>query len=192
MEINAPGIVALNRPRSKIQAQVQAPVSALAQAIPRVYGYFYPRVGGNVALAEDLTQETMLAAVRAGGAPEHHDQQLPWLFHIARNKLIDHYRKEARRRESFGHEVADEAEHLEPGLPDLDLESLPVREEVIETLGRLKPRHRIAIILKYLDGCDTREVAEAMFLSESATTSLLSRARSAFRTIWIERNGDRR
>lgn len=190
MAITAPGFVTLKPPRSMAQSETAAAEHQLVQSIPRIYGYMYPRVGGDAALAEDLTQETLLAAVRAGSMPASHDQQMPWLFRIARNKLIDHYRAHGRHNQAFGHDQLDP--ETAPGLPDLDLESLPVREEVIATLATLNPRHRIAIILKYLDGLPTTEVAQAMFLSESATTSLLTRARDAFRVSWIERNGDNR
>lgn len=186
----APGFAALKPSRSIAQPDTAVAEHQLVQSIPRLYGYFYLRVGGDSSLAEDLTQETLLAAVRAGSMPTNHDQQLPWLFHIARNKLIDHYRVQGKRREKFGHDQLDA--ETAPGLPDLDLESLPVREEVIAILAILNPRHRSAIILKYLDGLTTAEVAQAMFLSESATTSLLSRARDAFRSTWIERNGESR
>src|SRR5690606_32261800 len=54
-------------------------------ALPRIYGYFIPRVGGRVAVAEDLTQETMLAAVRTDRGPESADMVIPWLYGIARH-----------------------------------------------------------------------------------------------------------
>ena len=47
-------------------------------------------------------------------------------------------------------------------------------------------------MLRYFDGCPVAEVAQALFLSETATQSLLARARNAFRAAWIERNGDER
>ncbi len=193
MELAAPGTIVLNPTKEKAESSPHhAPTAALAEAIPRIYGYFYPRVGGDRALAEDLTQDTMLAAVRSGAAPEGADDRMRWLFHISRNRLIDHYRRQTRERSAFGRRVDDDDPGVQPGLPDLDLESLPVREEVIATLAELNPRYRAAIVLKYLDGCDVAAVAAALFLSESATQSLLARARNAFRSIWLQRNGDHR
>lgn len=182
-------------PSPKAMQQSQAPPRPfveLADALPRLYGYFYPRVGGHRATAEDLTQDTMLAAVRSGNSPESPDELMPWLFHIARNKLIDHYRKQDRERRNLGVRVDEDDPSVQPGLPDLDLESLPIREEVIATLAELNPRYRGAIVLRYFDGCDVASVAQALFLSESATQSLLARARNAFRSVWIARNGDAR
>ncbi len=193
MAIAAPGTVVLNPAKNRTDATGHHPPTlALAEAIPRLYGYFYPRVGGNRALAEDLTQDTMLAAVRSGAAPEDTADRICWLFHIARNKLIDHYRRTGRERDSLGSRVAIDDPGEQPGLPDLDLESLPIREEVIATLAELNPRFRAVIVLRYFDGCDVATVAQALFLSPSAAESLLARARNAFRSTWLQRNGDAR
>src|SRR5690606_1015961 len=131
-------------------------------ALPRIYGYFIPRVGGRVAIAEDLTQETMLAAVRTDRGPNGPDSVMPWLFGIARHKLMDHYRKQDRDIRHFGRRVPeDDVPEGELSLPDLDLESLPVRDAVIATLDALTPRHRAALVHRYLDVCDLPFVAAA-------------------------------
>lgn len=159
-------------------------------ALPRIYGYFIPRVGGRVAIAEDLTQETMLAAVRTDRGPNGPDNVMPWLFGIARHKLMDHYRKQDRDLRNFGHRVAeDDVPEGDLSLPDLDLESLPVRDAVIESLDALTPRHRAALVLRYLDGCDVPFIAASLGITVSATESLLVRARSAFRRDYLARNG---
>lgn len=191
MDIALPGFTRVTSPVEEHTAHEPAATS-LAEAIPRIYGYFYPRVGGDRALAEDLTQDTMLSAVRSPNTPEHPEEQIRWLYGIARNRLIDHYRKQGRERTIFGARLDVEDPGEQPGLPDLNLESLPVRQEVITVLGALSPRYRAAIVLKYLDGLDVESVGAALFLSESATQSLLARARNAFRSIWIARNGDTR
>lgn len=191
MEIVASREFDLSPPTAKPKEQSRTgSTAALAAAIPRLYGYFYPRIGGNKHTAEDLTQDTLLSAVRSGNAPQSPDELMPWLFTIARNKLIDHYRSQDRKQRNLGMPVDFDDEIVQPGLPDLDLESLPIREEVIATLATLNDRFRAAIVLRYFDGCDIATVAEALFLSESATTSLLARARNAFRSSWIARNGD--
>ena len=191
MEIALPGTKLVTDKTTAAEPTASARAQSLADAIPRMYGYFYPRVG-NASAAEDLTQETLLSAVRSGNTPTQPDDLIRWLFAIARNKLIDFYRKQDRERNAFGFRVPDDDIDAQPGLPDLDLESLPVREEVIATLASLNARHRAAIVLRYLDGCDIDAVAEALFLSRSAADSLLARARNAFRSAWIARNGDAR
>lgn len=181
-----------SKAKTQKSPSVRDDATALMTALPRLYGYFYPRVGGHKPLAEDLTQDTMLAAVRSGKSPTSPDELMAWLFAIARNKLIDHYRKQDREKRNLGQRVEDDDLGVQPGLPDLDLESLPLREEVTATLAELNPRYQAAIVLRYFDGCDVSTVAQALFLSESATQSLLARARNTFRSVWIARNGDAR
>lgn len=191
MDIVASREIDLSPPKAKPKEhEKSSTTTALAHAIPRLYGYFYPRSGGDRQTAEDLTQDTMLSAVRSSNAPQSPEELMPWLFAIARNKLIDHYRSQERKQRNFGREVDIDDDTIQPGLPDLDLESLPIREEVIATLSTLNERFRAAIVLRYFDGCDIATVGEALFLSQSATTSLLARARNAFRSSWIARNGD--
>lgn len=171
-----------------------APASVSAwfdAALPRLFGYFISRVGGRVAIAEDLTQETMLAAVTSTNEPAA-DAVMPWLYGIARHKLMDHYRKQDRERRHFGQPITDDDEVFDnaTALPDLDLERLPVRFAVIEVLDLLTPRHRAALVLRYLDGCDVATTARMLDTSLQATESLLARARNAFRHHYLTRNGD--
>jgi RNA polymerase sigma-70 factor, ECF subfamily len=173
----------------------------LDEALPRIYGYFIPRVGGRVAVAEDLTQETMLAAVRTDRGPESVEAVMPWLYGIARHKLMDHYRRQERDRRVLGQQVPEEdVPDGDYALPDIDLESLPVRDAVIATLDALTPRHRAALdaltprhraalVLRYLDGCDVPFVAASLGITVDAAESVLVRARAAFRREWTARNG---
>ncbi|MFN8589888.1 MAG: RNA polymerase sigma factor [Thermomicrobiales bacterium] len=65
-------------------------------ALPRVYGYFAHRLGGDTALAEDLTQDTFLAAVRELRRGASVTEPMPWLLGIARHKWLDHLRRQQR------------------------------------------------------------------------------------------------
>src|SRR5215217_7144278 len=66
------------------------------EALPRVYGYFMHRCGGSAAVAEDLTQETFLAAVAEVKKERHVRTPGAWIYGIARHKLLDHYRRQER------------------------------------------------------------------------------------------------
>src|SRR5215217_5550111 len=65
-------------------------------ALPRVYGYFLHRCGGSVPLAEDLTQETFLAALAELKKGRRVEAPIRWIYGIARHKLLDHYRRRER------------------------------------------------------------------------------------------------
>ena len=64
-------------------------------ALPQVYGYLSARCGLRV-LAEDLTAETFLAAVDAVRRDDPPPVSMPWIIGVARHKLVDHWRRQAR------------------------------------------------------------------------------------------------
>ena len=143
-------------------------------ALPQVYGYLVRRCDGTT-VAEDLTAETFLAAVAAvqkGSVPQ---MTTAWLIGVARHKLVDHWRRQARDERNL-RAVADEP------APDDDPWDARLDAAVAhEVLGRLGAHHRSALTLRYLDGLSVPEVAEHLGRTVHATEALLVRARVAFR-----------
>jgi RNA polymerase sigma-70 factor (ECF subfamily) len=143
------------------------------RALPQVYGYLASRCG-SASVAEDLTSETFLAAVdavRRGVVPE---LTVAWLIGVARHKLVDHWRREGRRRDR-----TDATEPVEASVDDWDvhLDQLVAHA----TLAELGAHHRSALTLRYLDGLPVRDVAACLERTEGATEVLLVRAKAAFR-----------
>lgn len=144
-----------------------------------VYTYLYHRCGGLQELAEDLTQETYLTAVAAykDGEPV----ELPWLVTVARNKLMDHYRKREREGRWFSvihnEQAIDETAHQNRQAP---------RERALVALAGVPAEQRAALVLKYLDGFSVEEIAEALGRSVHATESLLARGRRTLRRLYQE------
>jgi RNA polymerase sigma-70 factor (ECF subfamily) len=148
------------------------------RALPAVYGFVLGRCG-DTALAEDLTAETFLDAVRAVRAGTVPDLTIGWLIVVARRRLVDHWRHEAveqRHLRAVGQE-ADEA--VDPWDDHLDV----VRTRA--ALARLGPHHRAVLTLRYLDGLPVAEVADQMGRGLHATEALLGRARRALRTAYL-------
>src|SRR5215471_1634996 len=83
-------------------------------ALAHIYGYFLHRCGGSVTVAEDLTQETFLAAVAELAKDRRVTAPTAWIHGIARHKLLDHYRQQERVERSLA--AAWEAEQLETEL----------------------------------------------------------------------------
>jgi RNA polymerase sigma-70 factor (ECF subfamily) len=140
-------------------------------ALPRVYGYLLSRCG-NRAVAEELTSETFLAAVR--GAREGARVSPAWLIGVARHKLVDHWRRQ--EREERGLRLVHGEQRVEDPW-DEEIDALLARE----VLARLGPQHRCALTLRYLDGLPVPEVARELGRTVHATEALLTRARAAFR-----------
>jgi RNA polymerase sigma-70 factor, ECF subfamily len=142
-------------------------------ALPEVYGYLLARTGRR-ALAEDLTAETFLAAVDAVRKPGAEPVTTGWLIGVARHKLVDHWRRQAREERSLA-AVPSEPEAQDPW--DATLDSLRAQD----ALAGLAAHHRAALTLRYCDDLPVREVAALLDRTVHATEALLVRARAAFR-----------
>jgi RNA polymerase sigma-70 factor (ECF subfamily) len=151
-------------------------------ALPQVYGYLAIRTR-NAVVAEDLTSETFLAAAQAVRRDTVPDLTVAWLVAVARNKLVDHWRRQEREERSL--RLVDSTDVLED-----DLDAHFDRQRAREVLDHLGAHHRAALTLRYLDGLAVPDVAELLGRTVHATEALLVRARNAFRAAYTEEGCD--
>jgi RNA polymerase sigma-70 factor, ECF subfamily len=104
----------------------------------------------------------------------------PWLIGIARHKLVDHWRREARLERSLQTLGSDTPEAEDPWDVQLDV----IAAQAV--LRKLAPQHRAALTLRYLDDLSVPDVAELLDRTVHATEALLVRARLAFRRAYVE------
>jgi RNA polymerase sigma-70 factor, ECF subfamily len=150
-------------------------------ALPRVYGYFLHRCGGSVPLAEDLTQETFLAAVAELKKGRRVEAPIRWIYGIARHKLLDHYRS----RERLEHASALDAA-ADPGEIVFDEDAPEARDRAMAALAAVAASQRSVLVLCYLDGFSVQEIASALGKSTAAVHSLLERGRASFKSAYLE------
>jgi RNA polymerase sigma factor (sigma-70 family) len=132
---------------------------------PAVLRFCAARVGPG--RAEDVFQETMLAALRAYDRLRDPGSVRAWLFSIAARKAIDAHRGEAR------------APHLEP----VAEEALALTDGSIWAhVGRLPAKQREAVALRYLGDLSHREIAQVMETSEAAARRNVFEALRRLRT----------
>jgi len=152
-------------------------------AARRLYAYLFGRCGGDPSLAEELTQQAFLQAVRHRDSYDGRSDPVTWLIAIGRNRLIDHLRREER----------EERRHLRLIVREISaprsIESMRSRDEradILAVLRRLPAGQRAALILHHVDDLSVRDVASALHRSEGAVEALLSRGRARFREIYEE------
>ena len=153
-------------------------------ALPRVYGYFLHRCGGSAAIAEDLTQDTFLAAVAELKKNRQVRTPVAWIYGIARHKLLDHYRRQERLERTARAASEAEAQAHEGELVVDDTNE--GRERAIAALASVAAAQRAALVLCYIDGFSMAEAAELLGRSVEAVESLLARGRQAFRRNYFE------
>ena len=151
-------------------------------ALPRVYGYFLHRCGGSVQMAEDLTQETFLAAVSELKKGRLVATPIAWIYGIARHKLLDHYRRLERDEREVS--VAWEADGVEDELVVPD--DSRARERAVQALASVAASQRAALVLCYVDGFSVDETATLLGKSVEAVESLLARGRQTFKRAYRE------
>jgi RNA polymerase sigma-70 factor (TIGR02960 family) len=159
------------------------------------------RIVGSAQDAEDLVQETLLAAWRGLEQFEGRASVRAWLYRIATNRSLDALRASRRRPEDLQRltEVTEPTRRAEPiwlePYPDVLLEGVPdeapgpeARYETKEAIAlafivglqHLPPQQRAVLMLRDVLGFRAGEVAEMLDTSEPSVNSLLRRARAAF------------
>src|SRR5215208_5107454 len=159
------------------------------------------RIVGSVQDAEDLLQETLLAAWRGLQQFEERASVRTWLYRIATNRSLDVLRASRRRPEDRQRmtEMPEPTRYGEPiwlqPYPDVLLEGIPddapgpeARYEAKEAIAlafivglqHLPPQQRAVLVLRDVLGFRAAEVAEMLATTEAAVNNLLRRARSAF------------
>ena len=149
--------------------------------LPRVHAFAYRRTGA-VEVAEDVTSATFEKALRNLGSYSWRPGGFgPWLFRIASNELVDHY----RRMERAGSPRAVGAAILLHGqAPPDPADAADTRDAVDELLGamsRLSPRYQHALALRYLSGLSPDEAAAALGTTKATMAVVVHRASRALR-----------
>lgn len=138
--------------------------------VDEVYLYVHRRCLDH-ALAEDITQETFIAAVRSTDDPS--SITVPWLITVARNRLFDVLRRQVNY---------DKKLRLISNASRNDAETdITERLRIESALKALPVRYRLALSLHYLNGMTVRAIAKELDQSEKAIESLMTRARKAMR-----------
>jgi RNA polymerase sigma-70 factor (TIGR02960 family) len=158
------------------------------------------RMVGSAHDAEDLLQETLLAAWRGLEQYEGRASVRAWLYRIATNRSLDALRASRRRPEDQRvNQMPEPTRWSEPlwlqPYPDLLIDGIPdaapgpeARYETKEAIAlafivglqHLPPQQRAVLVLRDVLGYRAAEVAEMLETSEASVNSLLRRARAAF------------
>lgn len=154
-------------------------VSELEQHRSYLTAYAVRRVGDS-GLAEDLVQDTFVAALGAAQDFRGDSSLRTWLTGILRRRIVDSYRAPERAVESLdeGDEAATEIAAPD-GDPAVDFEHARLREALQRQLSRLPPRAARAFELSELEGRDATEVSRLLGVTPNNVWGMVRRARRA-------------
>lgn len=167
--------------RDESAAVVSRPVTGIEDAYRAFRSGLLGFLRANVhdrSLAEDLLHEVFIKATRALGQGEQPDNLSAWLYRIARNTLIDHYRRQRP--------VEEVPEDLEAGEPF----SLPPEQTLalclIPFINQLPGKYKEALLATAIEGRTVAEWARDTGLSPSTAKSRVSRGRAMLREKVLE------
>ncbi len=178
----------------------QATFSELATAsLPRIFRLARQLVGGG---AEDLVQETLMRAYERFGQLQHTEAAPAWMCAIMLNVYRDSLRRSKRAINELPFENIDdfslyrklEEEDPFPYSDTLHLDFMAQfgREDVLAVLMRMPEIYRAPLVLHYVEGYATKEIARHLGVPLGTILARLHRARKLFeRDLWnyAEREG---
>jgi RNA polymerase sigma-70 factor, ECF subfamily len=171
----------------------RATFEALArEQLPRLYGLARRLTNDG---AEDLVQESLLKAYRAYGTLQATEAGPAWLQQILVNTFRDRLRKQARTVEevdvgeiddfSLYRTIADEDPFPYSDSLHVDFLRAFGPEDVYAVLARMPEIYRAPLVLRYMQGFATKEIARMMDTPLGTTLARLHRGRKVFeREMW--------
>jgi RNA polymerase sigma-70 factor, ECF subfamily len=139
-----------------------------------VFRYVLFRMGDR-SLAEDITQETFVRALRRITSVSYQGRDIgAWFVTIARNLIFDHVKSSRYRLEQTTSEIIE----LSPstGGPEQQVLDLATNDELLRCIRKLNPDQQECIQLRFLQGLSVAETAEIMDRNEGAVKALQHRA----------------
>jgi RNA polymerase sigma-70 factor (ECF subfamily) len=146
--------------------------------VDTVFRFVYFRVG-NRQLAEDLTSDTFLRALKRIGSFTWQGRDLgAWLVTIARNLVADHFKSGRYRLEVTTGDVldADREDRGPEGSPEAAVVDHITNVALLTAVKQLNPEQQECIVLRFLQGFSVAETAKTMGKNEGAIKALQYRA----------------
>ncbi|MBI2465384.1 RNA polymerase sigma factor [Candidatus Shapirobacteria bacterium] len=162
-----------------LQGDKRATVAFYQQYSPNIFDYLKKRLPREED-AQEVLHDVFLEALDALPLLRKKESISSWLYTIARNEVVDFYRKQKIKsillsQIPFLQLVANEVNQ-----PEFEYEKERVRERIEKSFSLLSPHHQKILRLHYEDGIAVKQLAIFFNLSFKATESLLFRARQSF------------
>jgi RNA polymerase sigma-70 factor (ECF subfamily) len=157
-----------------------------------LYAYALPRVR-NPDVAEDLVQDTLLAALTSAGSFEGRSAYRTWLLGILKHKLVDHLRKTIRQRpvtdltDDFRDAFFTKDGHWKEAAPSWDaepdalLERQEFRDALSECMSKMPGRMAQLFWLREAEDVKTETICKELEITPTNAWTLLHRARLSLR-----------
>jgi RNA polymerase sigma-70 factor (ECF subfamily) len=152
----------------------------ISDNLRRVFLMIY-RIVGNVADAQDLTQETFIKALQRQGQLKDMEKASHWLSRIASNTAIDFLRRHGRASHTPLDALSEPLTSPRSESPEALVLASENRSYMEDGLRLLSPRERLALVLRDVEGLPAEDVARQLGCSKATVRSHIANARVKFR-----------
>ncbi len=156
----------------------------------RIFGLIY-RIVGNVADAQDLTQETFIKALSRADQLKDREKAAQWLGRVASNTAIDFLRRKGRVQFTEIDEVLEPLAAPAGRRPDAELLRGEQSARLEYCMGALSERERTALMLRDVEDLPAREVAKVLGCTPATVRSHIANARAKFKSVFEKLEGTR-
>jgi len=170
----------------KVDASSDWQSQFISENLRRIFLQIY-RMVGDVADAQDLTQEVFIKALQRSEQIKDAGKAAHWLSRVATNTAIDYLRRHGRVGLLELEELPEPAKVARSEGPEDTVLRLEEGSRIEEGLRRLSQRERLALVLRDVEGLPAEEVARYLNCSKATVRSHIANARVKFRRYW-ERN----
>lgn len=132
---------------------------------------------GDEAAADDVTQQIFVKLITRIGQFRGDSEFTTWLYRLVINSCLDERRK--RRRLLPVGEIDTMSSTANQGSPETGYARREVTDSVRQAINGLKPKMRLPVLLKYIEGLSYEEIAEVLGCSKGTVASRLNRAHKA-------------
>ncbi|MFA5889497.1 MAG: sigma-70 family RNA polymerase sigma factor [Actinomycetota bacterium] len=154
--------------------------------LPTVYKFIYYRMNSNRAVAEDMTAEVFVRALRKIGDFNWTGADFgSWLLRIARNLVLDNAKSSRARFEILNDEMPERATHEEHSTESAAMANL-TNQGVYSAIRRLSPDQRDVITMRFIQGMEVGAVAAALGKKEGTVRTLQFRGLKALQKLLVK------
>jgi RNA polymerase sigma-70 factor, ECF subfamily len=160
--------------------EIDPPFEALYATYALAITRYLAQLTGSREVAEDLTQDTFLKALRHWGQRREAEHTRGWLFRIATNTAYDELRR--RRRQPTTPLTERHAETLATALAGFPAEE---SEQLWTVIGQLPVSYRVPLVLQGYAGYALQDIADMLGWKVGTVKSRLHRARALFQRRYL-------
>lgn len=146
--------------------------------------HFAHRLVGDMQMAEEICQDTMLKAWQQAGSFRMDGHLKAWLFRVARNNAIDYIRRKRLPTEEFqaAHDQASSEQQ-----PEREAEKSWLTDAIFEALDALPEQYREVIEMRFFQDMCYQEIAESLKIPLGTVKSRLNYALKGLTRVLTER-----